>query len=140
MKKYYKKYKLLKDTIDYKTGWLFSWEGTRRLYYPHQEAGFLYEGKHICNPYSSDFDKIGYPMEYIESHPEWFKSLGKQINFYPTFPSRNKIGDYLHLSFEIRLMDSVDECRAMNELFDDKKFQDELYDFVKEKYEKKFYK
>lgn len=140
MKTYYRKYELLKDTPDFPKGWLFSWEGTQKLYYPHQEAGFLYEKNHLCNPYSTDFKKTGYTLDYIESHPEWFKPIDKKIKFYPDFPTKERIGDYVYLRFETRLVDDVDECRAMNELFDDKKFESDLYAFVKEKYEDKFKK
>lgn len=40
---------------------------------------------------------------------------------------------------ETRLVNDVDECRAMNKLFDTEQFQDKLYDFVKKEYDE-YYK
>lgn len=138
-RKYYQTYKLLKDTIDFPTGWLFSWEGMRRLYYPHQPRESYHGKEHICSPYSEDLSKGGYGIDYMESHPEWFQPVGKPKDFYPDFPSEARIADFADLELTTRLVDSVDEARCLNELFYDEKFKKRLYRFIKEQYEAKYF-
>lgn len=139
--KYYNTYELIKDTPEYPKGWLFSWCGIRREYLPHEKAGIWHEKDAICSPYSKDYNPQlrTYKKEKIEASNEWFKPIGEAKDFYPQFPSKARIEDFTYLQLTTRLVDSVDEARCLSDLFQSKKFQDELYEFVKEKYEEKYF-
>lgn len=130
---YYKRYTLLKDTPSFKSGWPIKWDGSRRRYFFSKPKTWGYN-KGEPDIYL-DYNGQSFTREEIESKPEWFKPEGEPTDFVPPFPKRGDLDEYVHLTFETRLVDDVDICRALNDLFDDKEFQESLYDWVKYKYE-----
>ena len=133
--KFAHKYKLKKDLPNYKEGWVFRWSGSRMKFYPCKSSTFGYN-KGEPDIYL-DYEHQGYTVEEIQNE-EWFTPDSQLVDFIPAFPSKNDIGDFVHLHLETRLVDDVDECRAMNNLFDEDLFKDNLYNFVKSEYERKY--
>lgn len=129
--KYYREYTLTKDTPKHKKGWPLKWSGGRNRYYFAKASTWDWE-KGKPDIYL-DYNGESYSIEEVQSS-DWFKPVGRALPFIPKFPSKNALSEFVSLDFEIHLVDDVDECRAMNQLFDSKKFQDELYEFVKDKY------
>lgn len=130
--KFSKKYKLNKDLPKYKKDWTVGWCGSRQLFYPHNIRKYDWEDKNDPD-YSLDYTHQGYSIEEIKNI-EWFTPISEEVDFIPKFPTKNNIEKFVYLTFETRLVDDVDECRAMNELFNSKMFQNKLYEFVKEEY------
>lgn len=132
-KQYHKHYKLAKELPGYPVGWPVRWDGNRRRYFlvkPNQYT------KHKMEPgFGLEYNRDSYMIEDIESQPEWFTPEGKPTDYVPPFPSESELDEYVDLYFQTKLVDDVDVCRAMNELFNDKHFQKELYMYVKLKYE-----
>lgn len=128
-------YILNKDLPKYKKGWPFRWSGNQNRFYPAKASDWGYN-KGQPDIYL-DYEHQGYTIDEIQDK-DWFIPNGELVDFIPPFPEKNKIGEYVYLTFETRLVNDVDECRAMNGLFDDKSFQDRLYDFVKKEYDRKY--
>ncbi len=126
-------YKLTKDLPKYKKGWTLKWSGSRRLFFPYLPSEWkMDEGKESIN---LDYKHQGYSFDEIRDR-EWFEPAGKFVDFIPKFPSKENIKEYFDLLPEGRLVQDVDEARAITDLLDDKTFQDELYEFYKDKYNK----
>lgn len=132
--KYFKKYKLKKDTPTNKKGQYIIYDGIRDKYFYGKWDSFWKK----WSEYDCDYSGVSFTLEEIKSE-EWFEPIGKAIDYIPKFPTQNKIDEYFDLIPSAHLVDSVDECRAINKMLCDKKFQDELYNFYKKKYEE-FYK
>jgi len=132
--KYHRQYKLNKDLPKYKNGWTFTWCGSRQKFFPNKVRTYGWEDKNIPD-YTLDYESYGYSVDEIKD-TEWFTPIGKELDFIPKFPSKNKLEEYIYLTPETRLVNDVDECRAINGLLDDKKFQDNLYEFYKNEYNK----
>jgi len=122
------RYKLLKDTPTHKAGSVLIWEGMAQLFY------FTVPGE----KYDPDRNGPHFTVEQIQD-AEWFMPMKPLKPFIPKFPSRKNLEEFATLDANCRLVDSVDECRAINGLINDPKFQRRLYDFYKQEYEK-FYK
>lgn len=134
--KYYRTYKLKKDLPEFPIGWLFSWCGVRQMYIPHEKD---WRGGTEPAQYGKDYSsKTQFTKQEVESKTDWFQSFGKASNFTPPFPSQHALEEFVYLKPETRLVDDVDICRCLNELFDDEGFEERHYRFVKEEYEKKF--
>lgn len=134
MKKFSHTYKLKKDTPKYKKGWELKWDGEMFYFREVSRYGFD-KGKPGIY---LDRKTSGYTLEEIQN-TDWFEPVGELVDFIPKFPSKKNIEEFVYLNFETRLVDTVDECRTMNNLFKTKKFQDDLYKFIKEQYNT-FYK
>lgn len=108
---------------------------------PHEALASWHDQTMVCSPHSIDYGttKTSYTKERIEAETEWFEPFGKSSDFYPKFPSRSEITQYAYLQLETRLVDSFDEARCLSDLFTDKEFEADLYEFVKEKYNKKYF-
>lgn len=132
-KQYFKRYELLKDTPSFKAGWPIRWDGSRRKYYFVKPSTWGYN-KGEPDIYL-DYDGQSYSIEEIEQKTEWFKPVGEPTEYVPAFPSRSEVEEYVNLAFETRFSNDDDTCRAMNDLFNDKDFQESLYDWTKYKYE-----
>lgn len=134
MKTYYREYRLLKDTPDYKAGWPLKWDGIRRKYYFSKVCNW---GHNRGQPdYELDYGGQSFTLEKVESMPDWFKPTGQPAPFIPLFPSRDKISEYVGLNFENHLVDDVDICRALTDVWEDRQFRVNLYEFVKGEYER----
>lgn len=137
MKKFFKEYELL---IDLPTG-----EKKGDHFFFHVENSFeqkiwYQKGK------LSDFDKTKWYEDYkstgvklsIEQMKEpFFKSVSKELDFYPPFPDKEKIKEFYHLIGESRLVNSVDTIRAINEIFYSDEFYNDVYELLKQKYNQK---
>lgn len=133
-KKYYYQYKLLKDTPSFGAGWPLKWDGTRRKYYfPKVSSWGFDKGEPDI---SLDYNGQSFSLEEVENKPDWFEPIGKPKRYIPAFPSPTALEEYVYLRFENRLVDGVDECRALSDLWNDDNFQKNLYKFVKTEYEK----
>ena len=129
---YYVNYKLLKDTPDHKQGWPIKWDGTRRKYFFNKVSTWSNDaGK---PDYCLDYNGQSFTIDEIESKTEWFEPTGASRQFIPEFPSRTKLSEFVNLNFENRLVDDVDEARALSDVWVDKQFNDNLYNFVKSEY------
>lgn len=139
-RKYHKRYELLKDTPIYPAGWPLQWDGTRRKYYFKKVSSRSFDFDDGEPDIYSDYNGQCFTLEQIEAKPEWFKPVGEADDYTPSFPTKGAISEFVDLNFETRLVDDVDVCRSLNDLFRLKSFQDELYDFVKLKYEQLHFK
>lgn len=135
-KTYYRDYKLLKDTPNYPKDWPLQWDGIRRKYFFKNVSKWEYE---LGKPdYTLDYKGQSFTLEEIENKSDWFKPVGKANQFIPKFPTPKDLEEYVHLNFENRLVDDVDECRALTDLWEDKQFQTNLYEFVKSEYNRHY--
>lgn len=126
--------KLKKDLPDYKKGWPFDWSGSRQRYFPRNVSTWGYnEGQPDI---SHDYDHQGFTLEQGQDE-EWFEQ-GELTDFYPKFPSKEEINEYVYLEPETRLVDDVDFCRCFNQMINEGSFKDRLYKFYKEEYQKKY--
>jgi len=133
---YYSTYKLLKELPDYKTGWLFSWCGMRRNYLPHSPDCFMETG---VSRYGKDYDsKTTFTKEEVELKSDWFEPFGESQVWIPVFPKRLDLKEFVNLEAETRLVDTVDFCRAFNDMTEDPDFTEALYQFYKESYNKRY--
>jgi hypothetical protein len=128
-------YKLNKDLPKYKKGWTVGWDGNKQKFFPHKVRHHDWEDKSKPDIYL-DYNHEGYSVEEV-SDKVWFTPAGKLVDFIPQFPTMKRLEDFMYLSFETRLVNDVDECRALNDLFNDPKFKDNLYSFIKGEYERK---
>jgi len=134
--KFHHKYKLKKDTPKYKKGWPLSWCGGAEKFYFCKVSPWKHD-KGKPDIYL-DLEHHGYTVEEIKN-TEWFSPVGKECDFIPPFPSKGAIEEFTNLDFEMHLVQDVDECRAMSNLFEREAFKDKLYEFVKNEYNK-YYK
>lgn len=125
-------YKLKQDLPTYKKGWTLRWSGNDEKFYPNKARIHTWEDKTKPDIYL-DREHQGYSLEQIKN-TTWFEPAEKETDFIPKFPTENKIKDFVYLEFETRLVDDVDECRALNRLFSSKEFKSDLYNFIKDKY------
>ena len=136
MKTFSHNYKLIKDIPAYKAGRTIGWNGERQKFYFRAISEWKYdngaEGIYL------DYEGTHFTVEQAKDK-EWFTPMGKEKDFIPQFPSEEKIKEYVYLLPECRLVNDVDECRAINGLINDKGFQKKLYSFYKKEY-KAFYK
>lgn len=129
--KFSHKYKLNRDLPNYKKGWKLGWSGIRERFFPYKPSPWKSDfGK---ESHYLDFDHQGFTVETVKD-TEWFTPIGTEVDFTPKFPDKNDIYKFIHLGFETRLVDDVDECRSMNKLFGSGEFDDNLYEFVKSEY------
>lgn len=126
--KYAQEYKINKDLPTVKKGWVFGWSGIRRNFYPHKA-----DDKNKPE-YDLDFKGISFSFDEVVNNSEWFTPITPLKDFIPPFPEPRDLSEFVNLDFETKLVDDVDECRALNDLFDNKEFQDNLYKFVKKEY------
>lgn len=124
-------YKLLKDIPGYSAGRTISWDGNRQHFFFRK----LSEWKHDngAEGIYSDYDGPKFTVEQAQD-ATWFEPIGSLVDFIPTFPTRTRLDDFIYLTPECRLVNDVDECRAINAMLDDKGFQQRLYEFYKEQY------
>ena len=130
------RYKLLKDTPTHKTGRTIGWSGNEGKFYFYAISEWKHdngaEGIYL------EMDGPSFSLEKAKD-TEWFTPVGKEVPFIPQFPSKGKISEYVELDFDCRLVNDVDECRALNGLFETKQFKERLYDFVKKEYQEHYH-
>jgi hypothetical protein len=130
--KFSHRYQLLKDIPSYQAGRTIGWHGDRQRFYFYKLSDWEWEkGK---ESFYLDFEGPSFTLEQAKD-TEWFKPVGKEVDFIPPFPSEAKIDEYVDLLPDCHLVDDVDECRAINGMLKDKEFQRRLYRFFKEQYE-----
>ena len=125
-------YELLKDTPKYKKGWKLRWSGGNEKFYFYKKSTWGYN-KGEPDIYL-DLESTGFTLEEIQD-TEWFKPTGELVDYIPSFPNKKDLKEYMYLLPETRLVDDVDICRAINRMLNNTKFQDQLYEFYKQKYE-----
>ncbi len=125
-------YVLAKDTPTHKRGWPLRWHGGQRKFYFSTVSTWGYN-KGEPDIYL-DMEGASYTVEQI-LNTEWFTSNGGETDFIPAFPSEKKLEEYMYLLPELRLVEDVDECRAIADLFKSNGFTNRLYDFYKKEYE-----
>ena len=127
--KFAKEYSLLCDLPTHKAGSKLGWDGVRQFFY------FDLPKEREFDLSRRDYDGPKFTVDQVQD-TKWFKAVGKLRPFVPPFPSRKCIEQYASLDAECRMVDEVDECRALNGLIFDPKFQQRLYDFYKQEYDK----
>lgn len=122
--KFAHRYKLLKDIPGYEAGRVVEWSGChgQRFYFRKPDSIYL------------DLEGPKFTVEQVQGK-EWFAPEGKLVDFIPAFPSRRRLDEYVDLMPSCRLVDDVDQCRAINVLLNDANFQKRLYQFYKGQYE-----
>ncbi len=129
-------YTLLKDTPKYKAGWKLGWSGNKERFYFYKKSNWGYD-KGEPNIYL-DYEDASFTIEEIQDK-SWFEPKGKLYDYVPSFPTRQRIEDFMYLVPELRLVADVDESRTIGKMLDDKDFQNRLYEFYKKEYNN-FYK
>jgi hypothetical protein len=124
-------YRLKKDLPNYPKGWEFQWNGERELFYPRKKDEY---NKNESSIYL-DYKAAAYNIDQIKN-TEWFEPVSKEVDFIPQFPSKDKIEDYVDLMPSLLLVKCVDQSRTLSKLFESKGFEDKLYEFLKESYNK----
>ncbi|WP_241473794.1 hypothetical protein [Mycolicibacterium neoaurum] len=132
MKMFHKRYELLRETPTHKAGWPLRWDGKRRKYF-YPKVSTWSSDKGGPDIYL-DSNGPAYTIEEVESKPDWFKPSDEAVPYVPAFPSKDDLEEFVYLSFETRLVDDVDECRALSDLFRSDEFRGNLYDFVRDEY------
>lgn len=120
---YYREYRLKKDTPTHVAGWAVRWSGMQRKFFPVK----------IGSPFELDTSNVYYTVEQVKN-TEWFEPIGQAYPFIPAFPTFANIKEFMYLLPELRLVDDVDECRAISDLLNDPSFERRLYDFYKAEY------
>jgi len=118
---------LRQDTPTHKLGTIFKWSARDRKFYPLQVP---------TSPYSLEqleYASTAYSLDQVRE-TTWFQPVGDEYDYIPVFPAEKELPEYLHISPETRLVDDVDICRALNDLFEDQTFQHNLYEFYREEY------
>lgn len=135
--KFYHSYRLKKELPNYKKGWIFRWCGSRERFFPAKaiinEFRFSENYGKIEEDIYNDYTHQGFTVEEIKNK-DWFIPQGEERDFIPKFPNKEEIDNFVYLNFQTRLVVGVDECRCMKRLFNSDQFQDDLYEFVKNKY------
>lgn len=125
--KFAHRYKLLKDFPGHAAGEEVSWRGdTQRFYFHEKKRGEF-------DLLRQDMEGPKFTVEQVQDK-KWFKPLQPLRNFIPKFPDRKALDEYIYLTPDCRLVNDVDECRAINAMLDDKGFQDRLYEFYRIEY------
>ena len=88
--------------------------------------------------YSVDRTKTTFSVEQVMDE-KFFKPHGKKVPIVPKFPSYKKIDEFYHLIGENRLVDDVDEVRAINPIFYSEEFKKGVYDLLRKMYKKKYF-
>ena len=76
---------------NYKTGWTLGWCGNREKFYPHKVRTFSWEDKTKPDIYL-DYEHQGYTLKEVKDE-KWFSPIGKEKDYIPSFPSKEKIKD-----------------------------------------------
>lgn len=124
-------YKLLKDIPGYAAGRTVGWDGNNQRFYFRA----ISEWKHDNGAEGIYLDRDGpkFTVEQVQDVP-WFQPQGEMREFIPPFPSRKELDQFVTLTAECRLVNDVDECRAINAMLEDKNFQKLLYEFYHTQY------
>jgi hypothetical protein len=128
MLKFAGKYKLKKAIPNHAAGSVLRWDGI---------DGFFYFDKPKSDPMrlnEPDRDAPRYSVNVVQD-PTWFAPIGELRPFIPAFPSEKRINEYVDLTADCRMVNTIDVCRAINALIEDKGFQHRLYEFYKQQYE-----
>lgn len=83
------------------------------------------------------FGDIRFSLEEIKNE-DFFEPIGDWKSLYPKFPSEKEIDEFLYLIGDTRLVDSVDFIRAVNPILESKEYRTEVYNLLKNKYNKKY--
>lgn len=130
--KFAHRYKLLKDIPGYAAGRTIAWHGGIGRFFFRAISEWKHdngaEGIYL------DYEGPKFTVEQAQD-PAWFEPLSALVDFIPAFPSRENLSEFVDLTPECRLVDDVDECRAIRALLNDDKFQQRLYEFYKAQYE-----
>jgi len=124
--KIYKKYELLADLPEISKGTILYWDLWQERYTELNYIGL------------NDKPKINYKKEFLDSHLEWFKPLGKAEELYQKFPD-----DFAkeHFYFgELRHNKMCRFCFDAQEVFNSKEFINGVTELFKKLYEEKIKK
>lgn len=113
MRKYYKEYLLLKDTIYSESGEVFKWS--------------CWTQKYECGE-----EKV--TIEKIESLPQFFKPLGEQYELYKEFPE--DLREHFYFG-GLRHNQMCSFCAQAQEIIDSKEYEEEVTKLFKKLYDRK---
>lgn len=141
MKSYYKEYELLVDlpTGEKKGSHFFfhvSNDNDTKIWY---QVGKLSEYSTQENKWYSDWESKGIKLSIEQMTSNFFKPIGEPKPLYPKFPNKEEIKEFYSLVGESRLVNSVDEVRAINQVFYSEEYYNACYDILKKMYEDKFF-
>jgi hypothetical protein len=130
--KFAHRYELLKDIPGYAAGRTIVWHGSDQRFFFRAISTW----KHDNGAEGIYLDREG-PKFTVEQaqDAQWFEPLSELVDFIPAFPSRENLHEFVDLVPDCRLVDDVDECRAINVMLRDEGFQTRLYKFYKAQYE-----
>jgi hypothetical protein len=131
MTKFAHMYRLTTDLPGYKAGRRVRWDGGRQRFYFYKltEKGYDKGEESIY----ADFEGMSFTLEQVQEDG-WFKTEGELRDFIPAFPARAALTEFVDLVPDCRLVDDVDECRAINGLLASDAFQERLYGFFRKEY------
>ena len=120
--KIYKKYTLLKDTPELKSGTVLYWD--------------LWDERYTELSYTGNYKPVvSYKIEFIKSKPEWFLPVGKPVELYQPFP---KVFEEEHFYFgKLRHNKMCRFCYDAGSILTSKEFKESVTKIFKELYEKK---
>lgn len=124
-------YKLLKPIPGYDAGRTIRWHGNNQRFYFFKISEWKHdngaEGIYL------DFEGPKFTVEQAQD-PTWFEPIGELVDFIPQFPSYEALCEYVDLLPNCRLVDDVDQCRAINMLLGSDTFRHRLYEFYRQEY------
>jgi hypothetical protein len=119
-------YKLVRDIPGYKAGRTVYGHGDNQRFYFHQMRGDE-ESIYL------DMKGASFTLDQVQEDG-WFKPIGRLTDFIPPFPDPKRLPEFVDLIPDCRLVNDVDECRAINAMLADAGFQKRLYDFYRQEY------
>lgn len=138
-KTYYNEYELLVDlpTGEKKGDHFFfhvSNDDCNRIWY---QVGELHEI--LTKKWYQSWSTTGVKLKIEQMTPNFFKPIGEPRNLYPTFPTIDKIEEFIYLVGETKLVNSVDEIRAIKPIFYSEEYKNACYELLKSMYNKKYH-
>ena len=137
MKTYHNEYELLIDlpTGEKKGDHFFFHNEESKIWY---QVGKLSSYSTRENTWYKNCNANGSKIPLKGMTSDFFKPIGEARPLYPPFPSKKKIKEYYNIIGDPCLVDSVDEVRAINEVFYSEEYYNACYETLKKMYNLKF--
>lgn len=133
-KRYYKRYKLLKDIPNHKVGSELDWRGSERKF------RFAIWDKILDKWDILRVEKDGecYTLEEVENNKEFFEPIGEPFDFYPEFVKNLKeLKEYMYFG-EGSICDDVDFARCLNDIIMSEEYEQKVFELIRDMYNKKY--
>lgn len=134
--KYHQKYKLL---VDLPTGQKAGQEVVKHVNNISEIRFYFCKWGSFLEKWSYDpiYDGMSFSLEQVQQ-AEFFEPLGEALDLILPFPSKEDISQFYRLLGERKLVQSVDEIRLIDPVFNSEEFYEGVYELLKIMYNKKY--